>query len=436
MQQDYADSLLRSGIIEAKSGVKSTARRYLERAIYSSNNGNHDTMAEAWFWMAEVTDDPGEKRKALENALSHDFGHLRARRALAILDGKLNPDEVVDADALPPAPAGIVQADADRFMCPKCGGRMAFAPDGHGLVCEYCTRNQTLGAVQTEAQEEDFIVAMSTLRGHRQPLGEQVFHCQGCGAEFILPPTLISATCLYCGSPYVVSLEKSRDLIAPDAVLPHAFDQKRAALYLVKWVEKLKITPEAKVELPRGLYLPIWTFDLGGTIKYTAERIEEDEVMGRRMPRTVRFSDDYPISINDLPIPASRKLAKPLARLLLTFDLAAVKSYDPRYLADWPAEVYDVPMGDASLDARGKAFQRMKRNLPNDLGSIRLISSSSASMMVESFKLVLVLVWMTEVKHEGKDHLVLINGQNGETVSDTLEKKNLFDWLGDVLEDD
>jgi hypothetical protein len=120
---------------------------------------------------------------------------------------------------------------------------------------------------------------------------------------------------------------------------------------------------------------------------------------------------------------------------VLTFDLAAVKPYDPRYLADWPAEVYDVPMGDASLDARGQASQRMKRDLPNELGSIRLISTSSSSMTVESFKLVLLPVWMTEVKHEGKSHLVLINGQNGEVVSDTLEKKNMFDWLSDVLDD-
>ncbi len=436
MQQDYAESLLRSGIIEAKSGVKSTARRYLERAIYSSDNNSHDTMAEAWFWMSEVTDDPIEKRQALENALMHDLNHARARRALAILDGKLKPDEIVNPDALPPVPAGTVQSTADRFMCPKCGGRMSFAPDGQSLVCEYCTRNQTLGATKAEAEEQDFIVAMSTLRGHGQPLSQQVFHCQGCGAQFTLPPTLISATCLYCGSPYVISLEKSRDLIAPDAVLPHAFDQKRAALYLVKWVEKLKITPEAKVELPRGLYLPIWTFDLGGEIQYTGERIEEGEtVMGRRMPRIVRVTDTYPVSVNDMPIPASHKLSRALARLLRTFDLSAIKPYDPRYLADWPAEVYDVQMGNASLDARGKAFKRAKRDLSDLIGSLKMISISSAGMTVESFKLVLIPAWMTEVRKDGKDHLVLINGQNGEAVSDTLEKTGLFDWLSDVLDD-
>ena len=39
-----------------------------------------------------------------------------------------------------------------------------------------------------------------------------LFHCKGCGAEFILPPDVISTNCAYCDSPYVVSLEKSREL--------------------------------------------------------------------------------------------------------------------------------------------------------------------------------------------------------------------------------
>jgi hypothetical protein len=136
MPQEYAESLLRSGIIDAKAGQKDSARRYIERAIYTSNNDSHDVMAEAWFWMAQVTDDPVEKRNALENALSHDMYHARARRALAIIDGKLKPDEIVNPDNLPLALTGSRQADADRFMCPKCGGRMVFAPDGSSLVCE------------------------------------------------------------------------------------------------------------------------------------------------------------------------------------------------------------------------------------------------------------------------------------------------------------
>jgi hypothetical protein len=112
MIEDYSQDLLRSGIIEAKAGNRDTARRYLDRALYMSSD--HDVMAEAWFWISQLTDDPIEKRKALENCLSNDLQHTRARRALAILDGRIKPDEIVDPDNLPPAPEGLRQADSQR----------------------------------------------------------------------------------------------------------------------------------------------------------------------------------------------------------------------------------------------------------------------------------------------------------------------------------
>jgi hypothetical protein len=199
MSNTYAKELLRSGIIEAKAGHMDTARRYLDRAIYMA--GSHDLLAEAWFWMSEALDDATEKRKALENCLSHDLHHTRARRALAILDGKIKADEIINPDRLPAAPEGLRSADADRFMCPKCGGRMAFAPDGNSLVCDYCTRQHALGLGAKPEDEKDFIAAMATMKGHGKPLQEQAFHCNGCGAEFILPPKQISADCAYCDSP-------------------------------------------------------------------------------------------------------------------------------------------------------------------------------------------------------------------------------------------
>src|SRR5512140_1480299 len=225
MFDDYDRDLLRRGIIEAKAGSKTSARRYLDRAIYISTD--HDVLAEAWFWMSQVVEDPAEQRRALENCLTQDLHHVRARRALAILDGRLKADEIVDPDHLPPAPAGLHTADAERFMCPKCGGRMSFAPNGQSLVCEYCSRNQKFAASPGTAAENDFLIAMATARAHSKPLDQQVFHCEGCGCEFILPPSQISATCAYCGSPYVVNWESEEDLMAPDGIIPHAFDQKR-----------------------------------------------------------------------------------------------------------------------------------------------------------------------------------------------------------------
>ena len=123
---DYAKELLRSGIIDAKTGNKNSARQYLDRAIYMA--GSHEMLAEAWFWMSEVVDDAVEKRKALENCLSHDLHHTRARRSLAILDGKLKAEDVIDPNKLPVAPDGLREAQADRFMCPRSESSSALFP--------------------------------------------------------------------------------------------------------------------------------------------------------------------------------------------------------------------------------------------------------------------------------------------------------------------
>jgi hypothetical protein len=436
MFDDYGRQLLKSGIIDAKTGNRESARRYLDRAVYISND--HEVLAEAWFWMSEVLDDPGEKRKALENCLANDLQHARARRSLAILDGRLKTSEIVNPDKLPSVPAGLRTANAERFMCPKCGGRMSFAPDGQSLVCEYCTRNQKFTAQPGTAQEQDFLIAMATARGHGKPLDQQVFHCEGCGCEFILPPAQISFTCVYCGSPQVVNWDPQEQLLAPDGILPHAFNQERAEKTLTDWLQANRIKPEESCDLPRGVYLPLWTFDLGGEIDYVGETIDQDDLQfGRERPKMVRVNDSYPVQVNDIPIPASRKLSGVFLRLIPGFELRGIRPYDPRYLANWPAEVYDIPMAEASLDARAQGLLRYKRDLPNLLDPIKVISTSSARMTVESFRLNLLPVWVTEIQFDGRRHLVLINGQNGATASDLpgrkKEGKGLMDWLGDLL---
>jgi hypothetical protein len=243
----------------------------------------------------------------------------------------------------------------------------------------------------------------------------------------------------------VVNWESEEGLLAPDGIIPHAFDRRRAGQYLVKWVEGNKIQPDKvgagspRPYEPRGVYIPLWTFDLGGSIEYVGEKVDDSEVQfGRKQRKMVRVKDSYPVQINDLPIPASRKLSAVFLKLIPTFELKAVKPYEPGYLADWPAEVYDIPMAEASLDARAQGLARYKRDLPVLLDPVKLISASSAEMTVESFRLTLLPVWVTELPFGGRAHLVLINGWNGEVRSDLPEKREkpggLMDWLGDLLE--
>ena len=150
MPSDYDNDLLREAIANIKAKDFSLARRYLERALDIADD--HETRIWANYWMSQITDDLQEKRKYLEEVLAAEPTHPEARRALALLDGK-----IVNPDALPAQSTETQNAKADRFACPKCGARMVFDGDGRTLVCEQCTSTQALNNSAPEF-EQDFIL--------------------------------------------------------------------------------------------------------------------------------------------------------------------------------------------------------------------------------------------------------------------------------------
>ena len=163
---------------------------------------------------------------------------------------------------------------------------------------------------------------MATRRGHSQPLREQVRRCQGCGAEFIRPAAELSFNCPYCNSAHVIVVDSSGDLLAPDGILPHAFDERRARDLLGAWMQAQKVEADHSALKPRGLYLPIWTFTLGGGIDYTGERSRGRQRLrcAAASPATVQVRDRYPVMLT-LSVAASRRPSAPFVRLIPGFDL-------------------------------------------------------------------------------------------------------------------
>jgi len=301
---------------------------------------------------------------------------------------------------------------------------MVYAPDGVALVCEYCQRTQSMANGKT-AGEQDFFVAMASGKGHRKPVAMQTFQCKGCGAEFILGAIEISATCAYCGSAHI--LRQSRELAAPDSILPLGFDQREASRRLVAWVEKHHIEPEGKVEAPRGLYLPVWTFNILGSIPWNGMVIKNK--------RLVPVSGTEVLSFNDLVVPASRKLTSLLVKVLPEFNFSVVAPYDARFLAGWPAEVYETAMSDAALEARRLAVEEVRRTIHSLHGYIQGLQYTSTAIAVDTFKLVLVPLWVTEYLSGGVTYRVVINGVTGAVHGET-PNYGLLDWLEDLFDPD
>jgi len=419
----YDNDLLQEGIERFRAGEHDSARGFFERALSIADDDR--TRASASYYLSRLTDDPVQKRKYLEDTLAVDMTYAEARRDLAILDGRLKPNEIVDPNKVPAPTSGEETAQADRFVCPKCGGRMVYSPDGASLICEYCNHSQALN-MNKAGREEDFFVAMANGLGFRKTVSVKAFQCQGCGANFLLPPSEMSATCAYCGSTHVIVLDQELELVEPDAILPMAFDQKYAASQLAHWVESHKTALQGEAMTPRGLYLPAWTFDLMGSVAWNGKVI--------RNKQELPISGEYPAQFNSICIPGSHKLADLLIRFVDEYRLADAPAYDPRFLAGWAAEVYDKTMSDAALDARQTAAERIPTGIQVENGNVLDLNYSTSTIAITSFRLILLPIWVTVYSFEGKSYRVVINGQTGAVHGET-PSHGLKDWFAGLLGD-
>lgn len=443
MDEEYARRLLYKAVTAIKSGENKSARDYLERLFLASRD--YDQLADGWFYMSRIAEDPVEKRKALEEALSYRMTHARARRALAVIDGKISAAEIVDANAIPAPLMDDSEANAERFMCPNCGARMSFAPDGQTLTCDFCAVGEEIASAGEATEEQDFFSAMATRRGHSKPVARQVFHCDGCGAEFLLPPDQISTSCAYCASPHVISLNETRELLDPDAIIPHAFNQHQAIKFLIGWVQAHDFTPQGKVLPPRGFYLPVWTFDFAGYISYKGQRYQKEQQGFQEKVVVIAESGEYPVYIDDLVIAANHAYQKQILELLPTYNLREGKVYDARYLANWAAEAYEIALSDASLEARSRAYKDYKKKIQRDMRNLANLSTSSANLAIDSYKLLMLPVWITTYPFDEQEYHILINGQTGDVqgelpqqVAAAKAKKNksnggVLGWLDALL---
>jgi predicted RNA-binding Zn-ribbon protein involved in translation (DUF1610 family) len=398
---DSVRDLLAHGIAAAKDGANDEARRYLEWALRL--DPTYEQCIKARLWLSRISEDIAEKRTYLEDVLLSDPVHPEARRELAILDGRLDPAEIIDPDNVSNAAPDVPSpTHARRFICPQCGGRMVFAPAGKSLICEYCAQHPRGEALAGDGaiDEQDFVLALATAKGHTHPIATRCYECRDCGASFVLGPQKLSFTCPYCASVYVVEQTEVRKLVPPEGVIPFAVTQNQARRAVLEWLTTEELDTASIVSLS-GVYFPMWTFDID--VAWKGKRHLADDVLR----------------------PASNTLAQESVSAAGSFHLDKLVPYDPGYLADWPAETYGISVADASIRARSKVRKLVAERLGK---RIEDFGPGVARLSVMSFKLIIVPLWIARYSYEKRQYTVLVNGQTG-TVQGEAPSWGILGWL-------
>lgn len=419
--------LLVRGIAAAKADEKPEAIRYFTRLLGLDPTVEEQT--ETWQWLATLVEDPIEKKAYLDEILSRNPGDARARRKLAELSGAINPADVIDPDRKPAAtPIEPVRAKAQRFVCTACGARMVFTADGNELVCENCGSRRAIGGLKSRlsaVKPANFAAAMATTRGHEIPVRARITACQGCGAEFRVPAHILSENCPYCGSSYATSDSSEKETIQPASLIPFKFREGEIRERLQSWFAAEGFDKTPWYAAPRGFYIPIWDFTVDGQLSWVASIQNND--------RWETIRDAKIIHHPEILVPATNRLPEAMRAVVNTFQLAGMVNFDPHYLADWMAETYQIPVGDASLNARKAVLEVEKEQIPNQYNErITNLRIDPASMAVDSYQLILLPIWLTTYQHDQERFEVTVNGQNGQVIGQ-LPARGLSEWISGIF---
>jgi hypothetical protein len=377
----------------------------------------------ALYYLFKIADEKDEKRKLIESILEIDPMDVRARRELAILKGDLKLEEVVDPDRLPAQKAVTVKnRPGERFVCPKCGGRMTFSPDGQSLTCEYCEAQAASLKKMSGVKDENFIIALATAKGHSMAVNTQVLVCQGCSAEFIVPPRQLSWQCPFCESSYAIEHVEERQIISPTGLIPFYVSQKEATDTIRSWMEDIDSEEHPTLRTLQGIFFPVWTFDVGGEISWQVE-VKENK-------KWVLKKDVKSLFLDDICVPATNIWSEWMDDLLASYDLKQLVPFESGYLSNWIARTYDIQAGDAALDAREIALKHEKQLIRDySMLPIRGESINSTRMTVEQYKLILIPVWSGILQIGQRQIQALMNGQNGQLITPSVNGKGISGWV-------
>ena len=331
--------------------------------------------------------------------------------------------------------------DEYRWPCEQCGAQLRYAPGQTRLICDHCGHEQD---IPTEAprsrakalQELDLAKGLRDDLGSGQMVEVRTTSCPNCGALVEITGATHATECPFCATPVVLDTGTQRH-IKPQAVLPFALTEAEARKAMVAWMGSLWFAPSTLLEYARkgramnGVYVPFWTFDADTASRYTGERGEyyyetrtvQVRVNGRMETRQeqVRHTRWYSASghvsrdFDDVLIMASRSLPERLGDELTPWDMGALVPYNPEFLAGFQAEGYTVSLSDGHGEARDRMSNVILQDVRRDIGGDeQRVHNVDTDWSDETFKHILLPIWMAAYKYNGKSYRFLVNGQTGE----------------------
>lgn len=341
---------------------------------------------------------------------------------------------------MPDQPPPIKEAVArKKFSCPACGAEAEWNPAKKALVCPFCGTTSP-AQVELTPSGDQVVVEHDLAKALRGIPDEQrgwqakkiSVKCQSCQAISVFDPERVGQRCDFCGSAALVPYQEIKEAFRPESLLPMKISETQVRdsirrWYGSRWFAPNRLKSGALTDTVKGLYIPYWTFDAQVHADWTAlsgyhyyETETYVDAQGKTQTRQVQRTRWVPSAgsadhfFDDELVPASRGVRPEVLRRIEPFPTKDLAPYNAGFLSGWVVERYQIDLVAAAKEARDEMDSEMERlcasQVPGDTYRNLQVRSDYSG---QTFKHILVPVWLLTYNYGTRNFQVVINGYTG-----------------------
>jgi LSD1 subclass zinc finger protein len=324
-----------------------------------------------------------------------------------------------------------------RWPCATCGSDLRYKPGATEMRCDHCGAVQAIPDLPTERKSRA-LGEIDLARGLADDLAPaevqevRITPCPNCGAQVEFQGATHATECPFCATPVAIGTGEERK-IKPQAVLPFVLTEAEARKAMTDWLGKLWFAPNGLQEYSRkgrtlaGIYVPYWTFDAYTRSHYAGQRgdhyyetrtVTRDGKTETEQVQKTRWryvSGWVSRQFDDVLVLASQSLPRKYTDNLAPWDLSKLSAYSPDYLSGFTAEGYTIGLGDGHAIGREVMAAEIDLDIRRDIGGDdQRVDNVSTDWSDETFKHVLLPIWMAAYKYNDKSYRFVVNGQTGK----------------------
>jgi Zn finger protein HypA/HybF involved in hydrogenase expression len=350
------------------------------------------------------------------------------------------PSALEGIEVYVPAPADEPsKPEVVDFKCPQCGAVTAYSAEAGGLVCEHCGYSEKARAAVVGAAAPTYEFTVETVERAEQGWGidRKEVECQNCGARMSVPPENLTATCPFCGSNKVIQRAATQDNLRPRFLIPFKLDAEKCRQIARTWLGSSWMTFRGLQELAgeaafTPIYTPFWTFDsttradweaeVGHTV---SEQYYEDGQWKTRTKTEWRWEHGSAReNFQNLLVSGTSRLSSRHLEKIKNYDMSALVDYAPQFLAGMHAQAYDTSLDQAWEVGRKEMRERTREACVQQASTSQVRNfSMNLDFSDESWRYILLPVYLSAYPYSGRTYQVMLNGETG-----TISGQRPVDW--------